>query len=45
VLRAHPGQIRDVKPSTRAPAVADVVANWKNTPGTIGARTILTKEA
>jgi len=25
--------------------VADVVANWKNTPGTIGARTILTKEA
>jgi L-fuconolactonase len=39
VQRAHPG----VDPDD--PGVADVVAGWKNTPGAVGIRIILTKEA
>ena len=46
VQRAHPGRIAIVKPvDPDDPAVADVVADWKQTPGAVGIRIILTKEA
>src|SRR5246500_3697089 len=46
VQRAHPGRFAIVKPvDPDDPAVADVVADWKNTPGAVGIRIILTKEA
>src|SRR5947209_1153690 len=46
VQRAHPGRFAIVKPvDPDDPAVADVIADWKNTPGTVGIRIILTKEA
>src|SRR5258706_7430815 len=46
VQRAHPGRIAIVKPvDPDDPDVADVVADWKNTPGTVGIRIMLTKEA
>jgi L-fuconolactonase len=46
VQRAHPGRLAIVKPvDPDDPAVADVVADWKNTPGTVGIRIMLTKEA
>src|SRR5450756_1812764 len=46
VQRAHPGRFGIVKPvDPDDPAVADVVADWKNTPGTVGIRIMLTKEA
>src|SRR5246500_3567619 len=46
VQRAHPGRFGIVKPvDPDDPAVADVVAEWKKTPGTVGIRIILTKEA
>src|SRR5437879_1246144 len=46
VQRAHPGRLAIVKPvDPDDPAVADVVADWKNTPGAIGIRIMLTKEA
>src|SRR6202171_4681698 len=46
VQRAHPGRFAIVKPvDPDDPAVADVVADWKNTPGTVGIRIILTQEA
>jgi predicted TIM-barrel fold metal-dependent hydrolase len=46
VQRAHPGRFAIVKPvDPDDPAVADVVADWKKTPGTVGIRIILTKEA
>jgi hypothetical protein len=46
VQRSHPGRFAIVKPvDPDDPAVADVVADWKNTPGTVGIRIILTKEA
>src|SRR5215831_14792674 len=46
VQRAHPSRFAIVKPvDPDNPAVADVVADWKNTPGTVGIRIILTKEA
>src|SRR5258705_2297289 len=46
VARAHPGRCAIVKPVDRDdPAVADVIADWKKTPGTVGIRIILTKEA
>ena len=45
VQRAHPGRLAIVKPvDPDDPAVADVVADWKNTPGTVGIRIMLTKE-
>src|SRR3981189_2609800 len=45
VARAHPGRMAIVKPvDPEDPGVADVVADWKNTPGTVGIRIMLTKE-
>jgi L-fuconolactonase len=46
VQRAHPGRLAIVKPvDPDNPDVADVVAEWKKTPGTVGIRIMLTKEA
>ena len=46
VQRAHPDKFALVKPvDPDDPAVADVIADWKKTPGTVGIRIILTKEA
>jgi L-fuconolactonase len=45
VQRAHPGRFVLVKPvDPDNPEVADVIADWKNTPGTVGIRIMLTKE-
>src|ERR1700744_1789483 len=45
VQRAHPNRMAIVKPvDPDNPAVDDVVAEWKKTPGTVGIRIILTKE-
>ena len=45
VQRAHPGRFAIVKPvDPDDPGVADVVAEWKKTPGTVGVRIMLTKE-
>ena len=45
VQRAHPGRFALVKPvDPDDPAVADVIADWKKTPGTVGIRIMLTKE-
>src|SRR6059058_4461547 len=39
VQRAHPGRFGIVKPvDPDDPAVADVIADWKETPGTVGVR-------
>ena len=44
--RAHPGRLAIVKPvDPDDAAVADVVADWKKTPGTVGIRIMMTKEA
>ena len=44
--RAHPDKFALVKPvDPDDPAVADVIAEWKKTPGTVGIRIIMTKEA
>src|ERR1700722_2623732 len=44
--RAHPGKFGIVKPvDPDDPAVPDVVADWKKTPGTVGIRIMMTKEA
>ena len=46
VQRAHPGRFAIVKPvDPDDPAVADVIADWKQTPGTVGIRIMMTKEA
>jgi len=46
VQRAHPGRFAIVKPvDPDDPAVTDVIADWKNTPGTVGIGIMLTKEA
>jgi L-fuconolactonase len=46
VQRAHPGRFAIVKPvDPDDPAVADIVADWKSTPGAVGIRIMLTKEA
>jgi L-fuconolactonase len=46
VARAHPGRLAIVKPvDPDNPDVADVVADWKKTPGTVGIRIMLTPEA
>ena len=46
VQRAHPGRFGIVKPvNPDDPAVADVIADWKKMPGTVGIRIMLTKEA
>ena len=45
VAKAHPGRLAIVKPvNPDDPDVADVVAEWKKTPGTVGIRIMLTKE-
>ena len=45
VERAHPGRLAIVKPvDPEDPDVADVIAEWKKTPGTVGIRIMLTKE-
>jgi predicted TIM-barrel fold metal-dependent hydrolase len=45
VARAHPTRMAIVKPvDPEDPAVDDVVAEWKKTPGTVGIRIMLTKE-
>jgi predicted TIM-barrel fold metal-dependent hydrolase len=45
VQRAHPGRFAIVKPvDPDDPAVDDVIADWKRTPGAVGIRIIVTKE-
>ena len=45
VQKTHPGRFAIVKPvDPDDPAVADVVADWKRTPGAVGIRVMLTKE-
>jgi predicted TIM-barrel fold metal-dependent hydrolase len=45
VQRAHPDRMAIVKPvDPDDPAVADVVADWKRTPGAVGIRIMLTPE-
>ena len=45
VQRAHPNRFGIVKPvDPDNAAVADVVADWKKTPGAVGVRIMLTKE-
>jgi len=45
VQRKHPSRFGIVKPvNPDDPAVADVIAEWKKTPGTVGIRVIVTKE-
>src|ERR1700740_3269564 len=45
VQRAHPGRMAIVKPvAPDDPGVPDVVADWKNTPGAVGIRIMLTRE-
>lgn len=46
VQQAHPGRFALVKPvDPDDPAVADVIADWKATPGTVGIRIMMTPEA
>src|SRR5260370_42348684 len=46
VQRSHPDRFALVKPvDPDDPGVADVIADWKKLPGTVGIRIILTKEA
>src|SRR2546430_5623260 len=46
VQRAHPGRFALVKPvDPDDPAIADVIADWKKTPGAVGIRIMMTKEA
>jgi L-fuconolactonase len=46
VQKAHPGKFGIVKPvNPDDPAVADVIAEWKKVPGTVGIRIMLTPEA
>jgi len=45
VQRAHPGRFAIVKPvDPEDPAVADVIADWKKTPGTVGIRIMMRKD-
>ena len=45
VQRAHPTRLAIVKPvDPDDPVVADVIADWKNIPGAVGIRIMLTKE-
>ncbi len=45
VQRAHPGRFALVKPiDPDDPAAADVIADWKQTPGAVGIRIMMTKE-
>jgi predicted TIM-barrel fold metal-dependent hydrolase len=45
VQKAHPGRFGIIKPvNPDDPDVADVIADWKKTPGTVGVRIMLTKQ-
>ena len=45
VQRAHPGRFAIVKPvDPDNPALDDVVAEWKKTPGTVGIRIMMTRD-
>src|SRR5476649_1148091 len=45
VARAHPNRMAIVKPvNPDDPAVADVIAEWKKTPGTVGIRIMMRKD-
>ena len=45
VYNAHPDRFALVKPVDPSdPAVAEVIADWKNTPGTVGIRIVMTHE-
>src|SRR5215470_6294957 len=45
VQRKHPGRFALVKPvDPDDPGVADVIADWKRTPGTVGVRIMITRE-
>ncbi|MBV8746448.1 MAG: amidohydrolase, partial [Xanthobacteraceae bacterium] len=45
VQRAHPGRFAFIKPvDPDDPAVADVIADWRKTPGTVAIRVMLTEE-
>ena len=45
VQKAHPDRMAIVKPvDPDDPAVADVIADWKRTPGAVGIRIMLTKD-
>ena len=44
--RKHPNRLAIVKPvNSDDPAVADVIADWKKTPGTVGIRIMMRKDA
>src|SRR5262245_28391867 len=44
--KAHPGRFAIIKPvDPDDPSVADVIADWKKTQGTVGIRIIMTKES
>src|SRR4029450_7795280 len=46
VQRAHPDRFALVKPvNPDDPAVVEVIADWKHTPGTVGIRIMMTQEA
>ena len=46
VQKAHPDKFALIKPvNPDDPAVADVIADWKKTPGTVGIRIIMTRES
>jgi len=46
VQGAHPGRFAIVKPvDPDDPAVCDIIADWKQTPGAVGIRIMMTKEA
>src|SRR5918998_4213845 len=46
VQRAHPGRFAIVKPvDPDDPGVADVIADWKTTPGAVGIRVMLPRES
>ncbi|MBL4719915.1 MAG: amidohydrolase [Alphaproteobacteria bacterium] len=46
VQQAHPNRFGLVKPvDPTDPSVADVIAEWKKTPGTVGIRIMMTREA
>src|SRR6201989_1230007 len=45
VQQAHPGRFAIAKPvDPDDPAVGDVIADWKRTPGAVGVRIMLTKD-
>jgi L-fuconolactonase len=46
VQRAHPGRFAVVKPvNPDDPAVADVIVDWKKTPGAVGIRIMMLRKA